>query len=119
MGLIARASGTLEVLAAEPFSISLDPVSRSVRQNDAVQTLSYRVLFDRAGGYAGPVYLEVIGFAGRESFDVNPIPEGAAEALLTFDTADMPVGLVEFDVVAYEDPADYPGGWPPEVVSGM
>jgi hypothetical protein len=73
------------------------------------------VLFDRAGGYAGPVYLEVAGFVGRESFGVNPIPAGVAEALLSFDTAEMPVMVVPFDVVAYEDPADYPGGWPPQV----
>lgn len=115
MGLIARASGTLEVLAPAPFSISLVPTTRSVRQNDAVQSVSYRVLFDRAGGFVGPVYLECAGFAGRESFDVNPIPSGQAEALLSFDTEEMPVGLVGFDVVAYSDPADYPGGWPPPV----
>ena len=76
MGLIARATGTLEVLAAEPFSISLVPTARSVRQNDAVQVATYRVLFDRSGGYAGPVYLYVVGIAGRDSFDVNPIPAG-------------------------------------------
>jgi hypothetical protein len=114
MGLIAKASGTLEVLPAAPFSISLVPAARSVRQNDAVQTVSYRVLFDRSGGYAGPVYLEAVGFVGRESFDVNPIPAGASEALLTFDTAEMPVGAFAFDIVAYSDPVDYPGGWPPE-----
>lgn len=115
MGLVARASGTVEVLPAVPFSISLVPTARSVRQNDAVQVVSYRVLFDRSGGYAGPVYLEVVGIVGRESFDVNPIPAGQAEAVLTFDTEEMPVSVTEFDVVAYSDPADYPGGWPPVV----
>lgn len=108
MGLKASASGTLEVLAAQPFSISLIPATRSVRQNDAVQTVSYRVLFDRAGGYAGPVYLELVGFVGRETFAQNPIPAGASETTLSFDTAEMPVGIVPFDIVAYEDPADMP-----------
>lgn len=115
MGLIARASGTLEVLAPAPFSISLVPTARSVRQNDAVQTVSYRVLFDRAGGFVGPVYLDLAGVAGMGAFSVNPIPAGQAEAELTFDTEGMPVVAVEFDVVAYSDPADYPGGWPPPV----
>jgi hypothetical protein len=108
MGLIARASGMLEVLAPQPFSISLVPTNRSVRQNDAVQTVSYRVLFDRAGGFAGPVYLELVGFVGRETFAANPIPAGVAETTLSFDTAEMPIGVVNFDVVAYEDPADMP-----------
>lgn len=113
MGLIARASGTLEVLAAEPFSISLIPTSRSIRQNDAVPVVSYRVLFDRAGGFTGPVYLDAAGIAGRALFSVNPIPTGAAESLLTIDTEEMPTDVYEFDAVAYSDPADYPGGWPP------
>lgn len=115
MGLKASASGRLEVLSAEPFSLSLDPALRQVRQNDAVQTVSYRVLFDRSGGFIGPVYLDVVGIVGRYTFDVNPIPEGASEALLTFDTAEMPVGGYDFGVDGYEDPADYPGGWPPPV----
>ena len=113
MGLKASTSGTLEVLAAQPFSISLVPQSRSVRQNDAVQTARYRVLFDRAGGFAGLIYLEVVGFVGRETFAQNPILAGVGETELAFDTAEMPVGVFEFDVVAYEDPADIPGGWPP------
>lgn len=113
MGLIARASGTLEVLAPAPFSISLVPTARSVRQNDAVQVVSYRVLFDRAGGFAGPVYLELVGIAGAEAWAANPIPAGAAETTLSIDAEAFPVGVIEFDVVAYEDPADYPGGWPP------
>ena len=113
MGLIARASGTLEVLAAQPFSLSLIPATRSVRQNDAVQTVAYRVLFDRAGGFAGPVYLELQGFTGRETLSVNPIPVGASEAILSFDTDEMPIGTFPFDIVGYSDPADYPGGWPP------
>jgi len=108
MGLIARTSGTLEVLAPQPFSLSLVPKARSIRQNDSVQTLSYRVLFDRTGGFLGPVYLELVGFVGRGIFNVNPIPVGASEALLTFDTAGMPTGLFAFDVVGYETQADIP-----------
>lgn len=108
MGLIARASGTLEVLAPQPFSLSLVPVNRTIHQNEAVQTVSYRVLFDRTGGFTGPVYLEIVGFVGRESFSVNPIPEGANESILTFDTLEMPVGLFAFDVVGYSDPNDIP-----------
>jgi hypothetical protein len=74
------------------------------------------VLFDRAGGFVGPVYLEILGFVGRETFAENPIPAGAPETTLTFDTFEMPfVGVIDFDVVAYEDPVDYPGGWPPQV----
>ncbi|MDD5305031.1 MAG: hypothetical protein PHS14_18180 [Elusimicrobia bacterium] len=114
MGLIARASGRVEVLAAEPFSISLDPVLTQVHQNEAVPVARHRVLFDRSGGYTGPVYLRVVGFAGRESFDVNPIPEGSSEAVLSFDLAEAePIGI-DFEVEAYSDPADCPGGWPPE-----
>jgi len=112
MGLVTRTSGTLEVLPAAPFSLSLIPTARSIRQNDAVQSVSYRVCFDRSGGYAGPVYLELVGFVGRETWGANPIPAGSPETTLIFDTAEMPVGLVGFDVVGYEDPADYPGGWP-------
>jgi hypothetical protein len=108
MGLKAQVSGSLEVLAAEPFSLSLIPTHHSIRQNDAVQSVSYRVLFDRSGGFAGNVYLKLVGMVGDRYQLPEMIPAGESEVLFTIDTEEHPVGDFPFMIEGYEDPADIP-----------
>ena len=108
MGLKFTVGGSLEVLAAEPFLGSLDPSTRQIRENDAVQSVSYRVLFERSGGFAGNVYLNLLGLSGERYQLPEMIPAGESEALFVIDTTEHPVGIFEFEIEGYEDPADIP-----------
>jgi DNA-binding CsgD family transcriptional regulator len=63
----------------------------------------FAIAIARDAGYTKPVYLQVEGFAGRETITPNPVPDGVNTATLDFDMGGLGPIKVPFAVGGYED----------------
>lgn len=75
---------TLEVTAAPGCFLAADPMARQVPKGDPAV---FNLTVQRVEGFTGPVYLQAVNMAGEgHTIAPNPIPAGAAAAVLTVDT---------------------------------
>ena len=110
MGLKASVTGTVSVVAATGFRLTLAPLAVAVPFGSVSMVAKFTVTIQRDAGHAKTVYLGLIGMAGNWTFSRDNFVSGAdVPVILEVNVGGFQVGQsAEFQVDGYDDINDRP-----------
>jgi len=103
MGQFTSVSGSVSVVAAPTFRLTLTPRDIAVNKGDTDMVAKFTIGIDRDATYIKPVYLSLAGIVGLETITPNPVPADVSVSIMEIDMTGQGVVEMPFEVYGFED----------------